>query len=59
MRCIDFLNPDCVTVPVAGSPVILEVKWDDFLPDIIRDAVQLSGRHSTAYSKYAAGRVYG
>ena len=59
LRCTDFLNPDCVTIP-AGDPVtILEVKWDAFLPDVIRDAVQLKGRRSAAFSKYAACRVYG
>ena len=55
----DFLNPDCPTIP-AGDPVtILEVKWDAFLPDIIRDAVRLDGRRAAAFSKYAQCRVYG
>ena len=58
LGCTDFLNPDCVTIPAGDSPVILEVKWDAFLPDIIRDAVQLSGRRSAAFSKYAACRIY-
>lgn len=58
MSCTDFLNPDCVTVPVMDSPCILEVKWDCFLPDVIRDAVQLECRRSTAFSKYAASRMY-
>ncbi len=58
-HCAAFLQPDCVTLPVAGNPVILEVKWDEFLPDIIRDAVQLTGRHTSPFSKYAAGRIYG
>jgi len=58
MRCTDFLNPDCVTVPVSDS-IILEVKWDAFLPDIIRDAVALSDRREGAFSKYAACRIYG
>ena len=58
LGCTDFLNPDCVTVPVPGDACILEVKWDSFLPDVVRDAVQLGGRHSTAYSKYAACRMY-
>ncbi|MBQ4050151.1 MAG: polyphosphate polymerase domain-containing protein [Oscillospiraceae bacterium] len=58
MSCTDFLDPGCVTVPVAGSPCILEVKWDNYLPDIVRDAVQLDGRHSTAFSKYAVSRMY-
>lgn len=55
----DFLNPDCITVPAADAPVLMEVKWDSFLPDIIRDAVQLPGRRSAAFSKYAQCRVYG
>ena len=59
LDCTDFLNPDCVTVPAGYSPIILEVKWDGFLPDIIRDAVQLEGRSSSAFSKYAACRIYG
>lgn len=55
----DFLNSDTVTVPVENSPIILEVKWDEYLPDIIRNAVQLLDCRSGAYSKYAACRVYG
>ena len=55
----DFLNPAAVTVPAGDAPSILEVKWDEFLPDIIREAVQLPGRHTCAFSKYAACRVYG
>ena len=58
IRCTDFLNPDCATVPIKDSPCILEVKWDNYLPDVIRDIVQLDGRYSAAFSKYAAGRMY-
>ncbi|MCQ2490247.1 MAG: polyphosphate polymerase domain-containing protein [Ruminococcus sp.] len=58
MRCTDFLRQDCVTVPVSDA-IILEVKWDAFLPDIIRDAVSLTDRREGAYSKYAACRIYG
>ncbi len=58
MHCTDFLNPNCITIPVMNSPCILEIKWDNFMPDVIRDAVQLGSRHSTAYSKYAACRMY-
>lgn len=59
MNCTDFLNPDCVTVPAGNAPIILEVKWDAYLPDIIRDAVQLTGCRVGAFSKYAACRTYG
>ena len=58
LRSVDFLNPNCVTIPVGDAPIILEVKWDAFLPGIIRDIVQLEGRHTSAFSKYAICRIY-
>lgn len=59
LGCTDFLNPCCVTVPAGDAPILLEVKWDSFLPDIIRDALQLPGRRAFAFSKYAQCRIYG
>jgi len=59
LRSTDFLNPDCATIPAGNAPIILEVKWDQFLPDVIRDAVQLPGRRVSAFSKYAQCRIYG
>ncbi len=59
LQCTDFLDFSCVTVPAGDSPIILEVKWDEFLPDIIRDAIQLRGCRTGAFSKYAACRIYG
>lgn len=59
MNRTDFLNPNCVTVPAGNSPIILEVKWDEYLPDIIRDAVQLPNCRVGAFSKYAVCRIYG
>lgn len=59
MRSTDFLNPSSVTVPVRNNAVILEVKWDEFLPDVVRQAVSLSTCRRQAFSKYAACRVYG
>ena len=58
MYSTDLLNSESITVP-AGNSIILEVKWDEFLPDIIRDIVQLTGRQSSPFSKYAACRIYG
>lgn len=55
----DFLDPGCVTVPAGDAPVILEVKWDAFLPSVVRDVVQVPGAHTSAFSKYAACRIYG
>lgn len=57
--CTDFLNSQCVTIPAGEPVIILEVKWDEFLPSVIRSAVQLEGRSSGAFSKYRACRIYG
>lgn len=55
----DFLNPETLTFPAGDPVIILEVKWDEYLPDIIRDAVTLTGRKETAFSKYERCRIYG
>lgn len=55
----DFLNSGCTTVPAGDALIILEVKWDEYLPDIIRNVVQLPGRRTSAFSKYAICRIYG
>jgi len=54
-----FLNPGGLTLPVEGNPVLLEIKWDEYLPGIIRRATALHDRGPTAFSKYAACRIYG
>lgn len=53
----DLLERDVHTLP-AGEAVLLEVKYDQFLPDLIRDLVQLDSRNAGAFSKYAACRGY-
>lgn len=59
LLCSNFLEHSNVTIPAGDAPTILEVKWDEFLPDIIRDLVQVGNTHSAAFSKYAACRIYG
>ena len=59
LRRTDFLNAACVTIPAGDTPAVLEVKWGAFLPDIVRDTVQLKNRQAAAFSKYAACRIYG
>ena len=54
-----FPDPVGLTLPVAGNPMLLEVKWDEYLPSVIRQATALKSRGPTAFSKYAACRVYG
>ena len=57
LKLLDMLDFTAPTIPVKESPIILEVKWDNFLPEVIRQAVQLPVREQ-AYSKYAACRMY-
>lgn len=54
-----FCEEGCITLPVRENPMILEVKWDEFLPAIIQDAVDLPARRPGAFSKYAVCRQYG
>lgn len=55
----DFLDPKVVTIPAGDAPMLVEVKRDEFLPTIIRDAVTLPDRRVGSFSKYAQCRVYG
>lgn len=57
LACTDFLNPQCITVP-ATRDIVLEVKWDEFLPAPVKGAVRLKSERATAFSKYAACRRY-
>lgn len=52
----NFLAPNPFFIP-ATDAYILEVKYDNFLPEIIRGIVSLSSRKNTAFSKYAATRI--
>ena len=54
-----FMDPRGLTLPVEGNPMLLEVKWDEYLPGVIRRATALKSRGASAFSKYAACRVYG
>lgn len=53
----EFLNPDLQLLQLFHHTV-LEVKWDNYLPQLIRDLVQIKSRQSAAFSKYAAVRIY-
>ena len=57
IRTCDLFNFSAPTVSVGGDR-ILEVKYDAFLPDIIRHIVQMPNRRTDAYSKYAACRSF-
>ena len=54
----DFLNPDIFFLSVMDPITVLEVKYDSFLPDLVRAAVQVPGRQAAACSKYAICRRF-
>ena len=59
--CVDqFLSQECPTVQ-AGimDTVLMEVKYDEYMPDIIQMCIQEGERQQEAFSKYAACRCYG
>lgn len=47
-----------IGIPVSRD-IILEVKYDAFLPEIMEKAVRVPCRQASAFSKYAACRIYG
>ena len=57
INCTDFLDANCITIPISDS-IILEVKWDSFLPDFIKDALSIGNINNEAFSKYATCRIY-
>ncbi|MGI5904930.1 MAG: polyphosphate polymerase domain-containing protein [Candidatus Pararuminococcus gallinarum] len=54
----DFLNPDRFHLKVLEEITVLEVKYDAFLPDLVRMAVQVPGRQAASCSKYALCRRF-
>ncbi|MBC3887776.1 VTC domain-containing protein [Acetobacterium paludosum] len=54
-----MFNPNLPMITAGDSQILLEVKYDNFLPEIISNIVQLESRRQTAFSKYAASRIYG
>jgi len=59
LQSIDFFNDDLPTISAGDEVVILEVKYDEFLPSFISDLIQLGERKASACSKYANCRIYG
>jgi len=52
----NFFNQNLSLVPAADA-IILEVKFDGFLPDVIKSFLQLNNRNQTEFSKYVAARM--
>lgn len=54
----DFLDIELSTFPILESNSILEVKWGRYLPDTIRNMLQIPGLRSEPFSKYVGSREY-
>lgn len=55
----DFMSDSLPTLRAGDEIVLLEVKYDQFIPEYIVKALQLGTRQACAVSKYALCRVYG
>lgn len=53
-----FLDPGMYHWDMSDGMTVLEVKYDEFLPEIVRLAVQTPNRQASAYSKYALCRRF-
>ncbi|WP_426351273.1 polyphosphate polymerase domain-containing protein [Alloiococcus sp. CFN-8] len=55
----DFLKGDIEGIPApTDGRIVLEIKYDDYMPELIRDIVQVGVVRAEAFSKYAASRQY-
>ena len=56
----NIFNNELETInPINKDYIIFEVKYNEFLPDIILNLIQLGERTKTSISKYALCRMYG
>ena len=44
---------------ISNKYIVLDVKFDEFLPQVIQDIIQVNERRPTSISKYEAARIYG
>ena len=55
----NFLEPEIITRPIMRiGDSILEVKWDEFLPDYIKSHLQMDSLQRESFSKYYLCRKY-
>ena len=56
-----FLEDSVYDISATETPqdMIFEVKYDEFLPQVIQDLIQIKGIRQGAFSKYGACRIYG
>jgi len=52
----DFLKSNLTTIPASGA-IIMEIKYDGFMPDFIRNCLQIGWRNQIEFSKYVVARL--
>lgn len=50
-----LFDPELVTIP-ATKTTLLEIKYDGFIPEVIRGIIQIGDRFETEFSKYVVSR---
>lgn len=56
---MDFFKPDiCIRPILEKGQGILEVKWDEYLPDYLKNHIQLDSLQHSSFSKYYLCRRY-
>ena len=56
--CLLYKSTDLFYMNTLEKLTVLEIKYDEFLPDIVRMAVQIPNRQAASCSKYALCRRY-
>lgn len=56
----DFLEPKVPLIQAQDNHlIVMEVKYDEFLPEVIKLCIQVNERQNSAMSKYAVSRRFG
>ena len=57
----EFLTKEVNDISATDTPqdMLLEVKFDNYLPDVIKDIIQIKGARQQAFSKYGTCRRFG
>lgn len=59
LNSVDLFNPELATVHAFDNPlIVLEVKYDEYLPEAIRIVLQQEGLHRQSNSKYVICSKY-
>ena len=60
LNSVNLFDNDLPTIETIDHKyIVLEVKFDEFLPQVIQDIIQGNERRATSISKYEAARIYG